>query len=531
MNTKDILKLANQVSDSLNASEKYNSIEIKNKIASALKSYPNDYTLKSLYSVLDKRKELLISKAELTNLYNTFYSRNNKFAEFFDKNIEQLKVKTAEKYDRTFENSKKDIYKEAVNNIVDPILENALSGMFDKKSNFYSKASANNSLSVTKSKLNLIDLNPKLDVVNGNENFILINAQFETPKGFTNILIPVETIKSTAMYPNMFIGLNGSNDFTKSNVEEYVISNAGNKLAIDTNKILVSLAEAKFGKTTISSVKIAATQVKAKQEDSNNMFTNFISTSPDKFYKQAAVNKIATEYDQYVDNMVSKSGNAIDKFGSNNVELGKNLISYKLNGLGFNNAQIAVNSNTDKQVVYSVKIANSSFNVPVEFSNNKPNEPKYIVANGGLSKFTREGVNSTGFDFKASAVASPMYGLKPSELILRIEAAISENNPSMAEDALNILMQTGDVKAYKNAFAMYKNSLGLNKTASVAEQVSTCSHIVKSANSIHGICSHTGLPVHKVTQDKFGHCVSKDKKVSYEQTSGGAYFSNSKVFL
>jgi len=117
--------------------------------------------------------------------------------------------------------------------------------------------------------------------------------------------------------------------------------------------------------------------------------------------------------------------------------------------------------------------------------------------------------------------------LKASELVQLVREAVAEENLDKAEDALNVLSESGDDKAYQTAFAEYTNGLGIAKTAT---QAATCKMIVKNASSKHELCGHTGLPLHKVYQDKNGDCHPSYRR-GMDDTYEGAYLQNSKIFF
>jgi hypothetical protein len=124
--------------------------------------------------------------------------------------------------------------------------------------------------------------------------------------------------------------------------------------------------------------------------------------------------------------------------------------------------------------------------------------------------------------------ASPLYGIKPSELVNIVKNAIAESNYIKAEDALNVLSDSDDEKAYEVALAAFTHGLG-HKGEEV-EQPSKCAMIINSSSSQHEICGHTGLPTHKVYQDKRGDCQPLYRR-GMDESYEGASFMDSKVYL
>ena len=233
---------------------------------------------------------------------------------------------------------------------------------------------------------------------------------------------------------------------------------------------------------------------------------------------------IDNEFSTFTEKFASAVGVASFKFGNDKVLLGKNLIAKKLASFGYKNSQIKVLDVEDKNVIYTVAIDNVSFRVPVKLASEKVLNPEVIISNGSLKQFNSECISelfgNEVFDSRASAVNSKLYGLKPSELLTQVKQAMLESNYAKAEDALNLLQDSGDVKAYAIAFEIYSNGLsGITKQAS---EQKVCNKQIKVATSSQPICSHTNLPVNKTYVDKHGCCrplYRKDMEETYQVAS------------
>lgn len=118
-----------------------------------------------------------------------------------------------------------------------------------------------------------------------------------------------------------------------------------------------------------------------------------------------------------------------------------------------------------------------------------------------------------------------MSSLKPSEVINNLKSALAEGNHAKAEDALNVLANCEDKKAYETGFQIYMDGMSGVK---VAEETK-CSKMLKNAVSEYPICTHTGLPINKVYQDKNGYCRPLFRK-GMDETYEGASFINAKIF-
>jgi hypothetical protein len=111
-------------------------------------------------------------------------------------------------------------------------------------------------------------------------------------------------------------------------------------------------------------------------------------------------------------------------------------------------------------------------------------------------------------------------------LVDAVRDAMASQNHLKAEDALHVLKTSGDEVAYKTAYNLYISGLNV-KTAS-AEEKTECQAQVKTAHSKYMICSHTGLTVNKVYQDKYGNCQPLYRR-GMDDSSEGGFFTNSRV--
>jgi hypothetical protein len=545
MDFNHIKKVANSLSKLIDDSERVALPVFASKLAKASEEYPEDRTIGIMADITARMagsKKLFITRAEIKDLYNRLYSRNTKFAELFQNELGQVeKLASSKIYNRENDDSGLDVINKAYDKVVDPVLANALNNAFGNKSKGYTDTAANAAESICKQSLSIMfgKITPSTNIVAGNPDAIICRASFETPKGAVSIYVPIEIIGGKVLMPSIFIGNNGSEDFSKSNIEQYIVANAGNKLNISENIVLQAVEAVKAGSVSdVSGVDLALTKLNSKKETKSEYFSNGVLfqkvAEEDKnltvgtpAYKDAEIESFAKEFD-------SSIGVAKFKFGEDKVKLGRLVISNKLNNLGIDNHQISVFNSDNSQIIYAVSLNDGrvAFRVPVKISNNKVLDPTILISNGAIESFSKEGLaslfNKETTDYKTAAVASPLYGLKASELVQAVREAVVEENYAKAEDALNILSQSGDDKAYQTAFSEYANGLNLVKVASGQE--TACNMIVKNSSSKHSLCGHTGLPVHKVYQDKNGDCHPLYRR-GMEDTREGAYFLNSKIFF
>jgi hypothetical protein len=134
-------------------------------------------------------------------------------------------------------------------------------------------------------------------------------------------------------------------------------------------------------------------------------------------------------------------------------------------------------------------------------------------------------------DYKAAAVASPNYNLGTSDLVDNIRQAMSENNLAKAEDALNVLAERGDVKAYASGFQVYASGLKgdmENNDITNHPLYNSKDFYTTSASKI-AISKQTGLPINKIYIDEHGNHRPIYRRAINENYEGG-FFMNYKIF-
>jgi hypothetical protein len=542
MDFNQIKNIASTLSKIVDDNEKILISSFAEKLSQASEEYPEDQTIGVMLNVVSRMtggNKLFITKAEIKDLYKRLYSRNTKFAEIFSHELGQIeKLATPKTYNRdNVENLS--LVKEAFEKIVDPTLANALDSIFGNVVRGHTEKAATAAKSICARVCANVKLSSTVDIVNSDNDIIVCKASFETPKGMTSVFLPIEVNASgQAVLPEVFIGNAGPEDLTTKNLTTYIASNAGKKLTVSDKIVLQAVRSIKDnGIEKISNVDMALIKFNSEKDAKTDYFANNVLyqnvQAEDKNlvvntpkYKDKDIETFAKSFDSAI-------GVASFSFGKEKVDSGRIVISNKLNSFGLKAHQISVFSSDEKSITYAVSINNGklAFRVPVNVENGKIIEPNLMIASGMIESFSKDGLNSLNKkeakDYKTAAVASPLYGLKASELVELVREAVAEENLAKAEDALNVLSESGDDKAYQTAFAEYTNGLSINK---VATQTVSCKMVVKNASSKHELCGHTGLPLHKVYQDKNGDCHPLYRR-GMDDTYEGAYLQNSKIFF
>lgn len=498
--------------------------------------FPYDSTVIGMYNFLNKKSasQPMISRSELKKVYNTFYTNNNKFASYFS---EELDVKTVSEESKKDSREGEDLLAIA-NKSVDSNLVDTLTSLFEDGKNAvfktYTKSAADLAEKNVLRALNRVGVAPKLaEVITGNDSWLVCRAAFETPKGETSVLLPVEMVDGSPVLPSSFVSQEGLIELSASSILNYLKDNSGKLLKVNAEQVLNFISKQA---EPISEVEIALFRMKTASGGSIAM------DAPGVLLQDARVGgevadiampevEIPEEYKSIGERLSSKAGEAELLHGKHVVDSGRNLIVRKLASFGYK-AQVGVASSDKKQIVYAASVdGNNGFKVPVKVVNSSVLLPVTVIAQDSIKEFSAEGISeliNESNDLDAMAMASPLYDLKPQELLFSLASALQEENLAKAEDALHILRESGDTHFYNIAFAMYKQALKgefkLEKQASCG-----CSNPIKTANSSRLVCGHTGLTVDKVYQDKFGQCRPLHRK-GMEDGAESAHFVTSKVY-
>jgi len=534
MSSNQIKNSADAILKLIDDSEKMPVSFFASKLSSASETYPEDYTIGAMANVVARMatNKLFITRAEVQDLYNHFYSRNNKFPELFGSEFATTLSKST-KYNREHDDESGNIINAAYDKLVDTALAKGLNAAFGNEVKTFSDATAATAKEVCENGFAGI-IDATVDIVNGREDFIVCRAAFETPKGKVSVFVPIEIIAGKALSPNVFIGNSGPEDFTKNNVVNYITSNAGKKLSITASQVLSAVSSIKDANMAeVCNVDLVLTKLNAAKEAPADFSQGQVLFQKLEQENQNLEVKTPTYNDPAMQSIASQfetsNGIAAFKFGKNAVNTAKAAVSSRLSSLNINNAQISVFDVSDNSVVFAVSVnaGKTAFRVPVNM--NGEYAPSVIISNGSIRDFSKKSIHELftkeATDDKAAANASQFFGMKASDLIDVVRSAASNKNYVAAEEALNVLASLGNDTAYQTALSAYTDCIN-----GVEKVISGCSMIVSNASSKHELCGHTGLPLHKVWQDKNNNCQPKYRQEMAE-TYEGATFMNSKIFF
>ena len=535
MSLEKIQQLISSITKTVEGNHKIATPVLASKLAKCLASYPHDQTMGAMSRVIEKmasNNTLFISRTDLKSLYQKLYSRNTKFAQLFGNELGEEEAVEEQKQSTRDDSTNINTYE-----IADPILSNALNSVFDKNTplKLYSQVLADKALASVSTDLDSWGLKPtSLAVSDGSDKFLVLKADYETPKGITSFYVPIEIHNNKISEASVFMGNGGPQELNYNSIKQYIVNNSGMKLKVNGSSILNVLIKASSENREISDAELALTRLHATRQGKSEFFQNQIvgQKFAEEMPKDVELPK-SNEFVSFEEQFASANGSASFNFGADKIKIARDNIARELCSIGYKNSQIAISDHNANTIFYSVSLDGGkvAFTIPVKITAGKISKPTVILCNGLVSIFDKSNIDSLYInnesDYKAAAAASPQFGLKPSDLINNIRLAVSEGNSAKAEDALNVLANTGDEKAYATGFQLFLQSLG-GKTAQASAQC-TCNMIIKSASSQHPICGHTGLPLHKVYQDKDGNCRPMYRR-GMDETYEAASFMNAKIF-
>jgi hypothetical protein len=532
MSHDKLQQIASSLVKSIADNEKFGTPYLAAKIQKHLQEFPEDQTLGSMSLILNrmvKNNAMSLRRADLRNLYTKLYSRNTKFGELFRDELGMEEVSRTVSPKREDSQQPLDTYHGA-----DPVLANALQSAFDQHLpvKMYSQALADHVKRCVAVILDGWGLKPSaLHVEDGNDQFLVIKADYETPKGITSFYVPVETPKGKALEPTVFLGnKQGLQPLNHTNLKTYLTSHAGEKLQVQASDVLGILVKVATEKRDLTDAELAVIKLNAKRREHTAFSQNQIVGQK---IVEASVKDVelpkSDEFVSFEKQFSSPAGLAVFQFGADKIKNARDYLVRELVGFGYSKPQVAITGHKDQTVFYGVSLdaGRVGFTVPIKIANDRVIKPTVMVCNGSPSPFTKDSINqlyvSNQTDFKAAASASPMFELKPNELIETIRQAMSEDNHAKAQDALNVLRSMEDKTVYALGFQAFKNGLMSKPTPTT-----TCSKPIKTASSTHMVCSHTGLPLHKVYQDKDGNCRPIYRK-GMDETYQGGFFMTAKI--
>ena len=465
MNLHEIADAVKKANAAIKANEKIPVPILAAKAKRAAEQCPEDASLITAYQVFTKMasNKTFITRSELNNIYESLYVPNTKLAKVFEEELGRIPLQGPIVANRSsFENQEQLDFDRLTNPLLRNALEAALDGSGQDK--VYDPNEAKLAKKACLAELVRIGAEPKkIEIFAGRKDIIVCNAVYETPMGYSHTLIPVEVKQGKALFPTMFLSTHGFVDLDRDMLREHIKEAGGNSYKVDGEKLLQVLSAAKNGvKKIASDVEMAV--MRMRSESGTNYDPNgIVSLSVDNEASEDPIEVYQDpEHLSFAERLNNPGGVAKFVHGDALVERGRNLLDRTMRQMGYS-SQIRVTDVEKDAVVYAVSVnGQSGFKVPVKIKGGMVVPPVMFIADGQLNSLSKENIDNlvkSGIgDRRMLAQASPMYELKPSELVDIVRKAAVSGEFAKAEDAINVLGET-DKQSQKVAIAILMESL------------------------------------------------------------------------
>jgi len=511
---QSILSLGKQLKDSELISTSF--------MLSKLKKYasenPQDKTIGSLkivFANLENNKKGFITRKELKDLYSKHYTFKTSFASLFEN---ELGEKEIEPEIKTAQNIKPlDFNKYAA----DESLVKLMGGLIKENTGWVSADLVKKAERKIASDLNFLDYAPKsVKVLESNKDILLAVASFETPKGLTEVYVPM----TSNLEASVFIGNNAVDSLNKESLAKYIVSNSGQRLKTASKQVFDQINA--YFKPKESKTELAITSLKvSKAKESLNL------TNPILAYKIAENKETiveipkSNEFSSLEEKFASPVGIALENFGEKGLQKAASVLESTLNQVNSPPLKIKVAGSTSNTINFDVQSkSGKTYSVGVKMAGSNPLSPEFAIVNGYVRKINasfESSLNEESLDKKSFANISNLSLMSGEQLISFAKNLLENKELSKLEIVLEAIKEK-DLDLYKNAYKLILTD-GLTKQASTIHK---CAKLITSPNSIHKVCSHTGLPENKIYVDQNGNCRQIHSKDIVAETG---FFSTARI--
>jgi hypothetical protein len=536
-----------EISNKLAASERFFTGRLATRLTKAAEQHPQDHTIVQMASFLSRRAGApgghLISRAELHEIYNKLHTSNTKAAAYLG---DELGVK-AHNLPKEAPMTRSPREGESIDDLysrhADQRLVSEFESAFNKNAVYkpFDPRLAKRAESVV---AGVLPGQPVVQAVDGREYAILCQATYETPRGRSSVLIPVEVVNGNALVPSVFLTPAGFENLTHQHVVAHLERTAGKFFRVNANQVFDIIKKTKFGTTDEAKVSALLGGKKVATDELDQVDRAVMAlkaktggnevTAEGILYQRVDPETKGVELPEspatrkFADQLSSVDGQAEFVFGQKAVDMGRYWIQKELSSFGYDSPQVKVANIADDSIVYAVSVAGTGFKVPVKVKDKKALQPSMILTAGGVEEFSRAGIkNAMGAsDMTASALAMGYDVADPAGLIKEVEACCNVGDLKRAGEALAALNSTGDERAMQYASGVYFNALEGGQPKQASPKMKT----IKVGGNV--VEATTGLPVDKVYVDENGQVQAKYRQhmdKTDEGTAGG--FMNAKIIM
>lgn len=543
---QDLKRFVAELSNKLAATDKFFTARLATRLNKAAEQHPHDHTIIQMASFLNKRASSqggqLISRGELKRVYDHLWTSNTKCASYLGEEIGVKDTNLPEPPKTSRSPREGESIDDLYSRHVDPKLASEFESLFNNGVGYkgFDPRTAKMAEKLVQASL---PGDPVVQTVDGREYAVLCQATYETPRGRSSVLIPVEVSAGNAVVPNVFLTPAGFESLTEQNIVSHIERTAGRSFRVNANQIFDVIKKAKFGTieeakvldmmagkkvaAELNSVDRAVMLLKAKTGENGITQDGILYQKVDAETKGVELPELK-QTRLFAEQLGSVAGQAEFIFGKTAVNMGGNWIRKELEDFGYSNVQVKVANVSDDSIIYAVSAGGAGFKVPVKVVSNKVTQPSIVITAGGIEEFSQEGIKSAigASDIKASALALGYDVSNPAALIREVEASCQVGDMKRAGEALSALAATGDEVATKYAFDIYMQT----SNGEIKTEASPKMKTIKVGGNV--VEATTGLPVDKVYVDSNGNVQAKYRQHmenTEEGIAGG--FMNAKIIM
>lgn len=527
---------------------------ISERLRKAAEAHPQDTVIRAVAKVVEdmSRKDptRLICQAEIEGLYNNLVGLNvtgTRFRDVLGDLLMSEKPASAKPNPMYAQANRDDPLQEAISE-TDPALQGELGQLFEQASDRYDPQKALEARGHVERELRSLGFgNTRVRIAGGNSRHLVFAADLETVRGPVRVYVPADA--SGAKLPSVFVASDHFAVLTRDGLERHIENAAVRRQPpVQVMAVLRSL-DVLTGqqRTSEMAARQMAESAASKLPEANGSeglsAPQLVGASLSDGPAYEDVHIPQTPLPEPLKALTSDLEEGLAEAGlpypQASVRMAKRMLVAELAAMGFKGAQTRVSSPTQDgficEAVLSTPRGRVAIDVPIEMQNNQPLMPSVFAKGDLVDEFNQAALSrflSADPETEASAPADGrLLGMSLYELKDELVRLASASDFKACDAVMETVASRFDPETYGAVLMDYQRMLSGLGEAKQASQ-SRCAHVVHSPNSIHPLCGHFMVPLHKVVQDERGVCHLASTYYSRKgQDEAGAFFSNAKVLV
>lgn len=522
---------------------------VSDRLTKAADAHPQDTVIRAVARVIERMSRQdptrLICQAEIDEVYQQLIGLNRSGTRFREVLGDLLISKAPEpvRSGKQYAEAHRDPLAEAISEI-DPAVTEGLGQIFEPREDRYDPNMAAEIRDKVGMELKTLGFDSRIRLAGGNTRHLVFSADIRTRRGNSRVYIPAEA--ASGRFPSVFLSNDRFLPLTSKNLREHLEVSAGRKELPPSIPAVLASLDALVGQARKRASEEDVAKVSNMLPHSDG--TGNLASSPlyadlrenevrDVRIPRAEVPEPLRALTSEIEESVTEAGVGYPQAA---VRLAKRTLHAELAAMGFRGSQVRIASGTADglicEAILNTPKGKVAIEVPIEMRNDQPLMPSVFAQGDFCDDFSEAKLKEfVQRDPPTVAVAvrrdSPLLGSSMRELKDAMIKAVAQGDYKACEDVMEVVAERWPDN-YKEALIAYKQLLRHAGTMREAHSDIQCSKVIRSSNSIHPICGHLMVPIHKVVQDEHGRCHLASRHHSREnQDDGSAFFSNAKVLV